>query len=263
MTKHKPTSARCIRWLTLALLMIGCTRLVSGQTTDDASINYVGWYIYEGKHPFVKDKPWGLFTALELQRDDIIRHNLDVEARAGLVYNLMSRYELMGGYVFKYNYPYDSASLEYNWADHRIWEQVQWSYQLGEAKRYTLTPRIRVEQRWLERKSGANLDQISWDFQNTFRTQLRFDTLLNKTVTLRFFNEFFLRAPPPDLNRLLDANVFFAGFLFNLDSNRRWRLEAGYVNRSFWHSPETQSGRKRINHTIRLVVFFDAPFRSH
>jgi Protein of unknown function (DUF2490) len=251
--------------LTLVTLMLACTAMTLGQTPQDDTptpINYVGWYIYEGKHSFIKDKPWGLFFAVELQRDDIVRHNLDIETRVALVYNLLSRYEIMGGYVFKYNYPYDQASQPYNWADHRVWEQVQWNYHLGETKRYTLTPRIRVEQRWLERKSGANLDQISWEFENTFRGQLRFDTRLNDTVTLRFFDEAYLRAPPPELGRLLDANVFFAGFLFNLDSDKRWRLEAGYVNRSFWHSAETQTARKRINHTIRIAVFFDAPFRS-
>ena len=254
---------RLARCMTLAILLVGGTFAARAQTEDEALINYVGWYIYEGKHPFVKDKPWGLFVALEVQRDDIIRHKLDVETRVGLVYNLLSRYEIMGGYVFKYNYPYDEASQPYNWADHRVWEQVQWNYRWGEENRFTLTPRIRVEQRWLERKAGANLDQISWEFQNTFRGQLRFDRALNRTVTLRFFNEVYLRAPPPDKDRLLDANVAFAGFVFNLDSNKRWRLETGYVNRSFWHSVETQEGRKRINHTIRIALTFDAPFRSH
>ena len=263
MRKLTPRVRTFVRYLTLAFLMVWPTVVVVGQSQSETPINQIGWYVFESKNLFVKDKPWGVFLASEAMRDGMLVDKLDVETRIGLVYNLLSRYEIMGGYVYKYNYPYDAASQQYNWPEHRVWEQIQWNYIWGDNRRYTLTPRIRIEQRWLQRKAGPNLDQISWEFEDTLRAQLRFDRVLNETVSLRFYNEFYLRAPPPEGQKVIDSNSAFVGFLVHLDAEGRWKMEVGYLNRSYWFSPETQEGRKRINHTLRLAVYFTAPFRSH
>jgi hypothetical protein len=94
------------------------------------------------------------------------------------------------------------------------------------------------------------------------RYQLKLSVAMNPTVSLTFYDELQLRVPAAG-KRVFDQNIIFAGFDFNLDKKKRWKLEVGVLNQSYWNSQETMSGRKRINHTLRMGVTFNAPFHTH
>jgi hypothetical protein len=234
-----------------------------GNAQDDTPVNGAGWYGYQGNHPFVEDKPWGLYVDGYIKRNDVITDTLALSGRIGLNYELPSGHAITGGYAVQYNYPYDAASLPYNWIDNRIWEQFEWRHHFGNGKQHLLSQRFRMEQHWMERKSAPDYDEVAgWQFQNMFRYRLKMNAALNRTVSVSVYGEVFLRAPPPDADRILDQNTTYAGLVFNLDKRRRWRLETGYMNQWYWTSAETQEGLKRINRTLRVTIVLDAPIRS-
>jgi hypothetical protein len=241
-------------WLVLGLV---------GSAQEQTPVNGAGWYGYEGDHPFIEGKPWGLYVEGYIKRNDVLTDKLALSGDVGLNYELPSGHRITGGYGIQYNYPYDEASLPYNWTDHRIWEQFEWRHPFGNGKRHLLSQRFRMEQRWLERKSAPDYDEVEeWEFENTFRYQLKVEMALKRTLSVSIYNEVHLRAPPPDAERILDQNRAYAGLVFSLDKRQRWRLEVGYMNQWYWHSVEIQEGLKRINHTLRLTIVVNAPFRS-
>jgi Protein of unknown function (DUF2490) len=256
-------SAASKLWIVTQALLSWLIFSLVGNAQEDTPVNGAGWYGYQGNHPFIEGGPWGLFIEGTIKRNDVITDKLALSGRIGLNYELSSGHAITGGYAVQYNYPYDSASLPYNWMDNRIWEQFEWRRQFGNGKRHALSQRFRMEQRWLERKSAPDYDEVAgWQFQNTFRYRLKVNLGLNRIVSLSLYDEVHLRAPPPDASRILDQNVAYAGLVFNLDKRRRWRLETGYMNQWYWNSAETQEGLKRINHMLRVTIVLDAPLRS-
>ncbi len=247
-----------ILYICLAALVLAAGVAAQDETPQNAT----AWYGYEGYHPFEEGKPWGLMLEGYVKRDKIITEPVGVFFRVGLNYDLKNGDRITGGYAFQYNNPYDSASEPYNWPDNRIWQQYLWRRPVGKTKRSQLVQRFRMEQRWLGRKSPPLFDKVTdWKFENTFRYQLRFVTPLSKKVSLALYDEIHLRLPPPEAEKVLDQNRAYAGLIFYLDQKRLWRLETGYMYQSTFNSADDASGRKRINHTLRMTITSDAPFR--
>ena len=58
---------------------------------------------------------------------------------------------------------------------------------------------------------------------------------------------------------MFDQNRFLVGF--GLNYNNTIRLELGYMNQIFFKSPDTEGGLSRMNHTIRITLTTDLPFK--
>ncbi len=243
----------------LAGLIIGLV----GNTRAQTPVNGAGWYGYEGGHPFTEGNSWGLLLQGYIKRNDVITDNMALFGRIGLNRELANGNSIAVGYAVQYNYPYDAASLPYKWWDNRIWEQFVWNHHFGSGKRYVLTQRFRMEQSWEQRKSPPDyVEEAGWEFENIFRYQLKVNVRVNQTVSLSFYDEVHLLAPPPTADRIIDQNRAYAGLVFNLDQKGRWQLETGYMNQKYYNSSETQEGLKRINHTLSVTLVLSVPFRT-
>lgn len=234
----------------------------SAWAQDETPQNATAWYGYEGYHPFVEGKPWGIMLEGYVKRNKIVTEPQGLFFRAGLNYELKSGDRITGGYAYQYNNPYDDEAEPYGWSDHRIWEQYMWRRNFGKDKHSQLVQRFRVEQRFLQRKEAPQYERTAeWKFENTFRYQLKYTVPIAKSVSLSFNDEIHLRLSPTD-EKLLDQNRLYGGLIFYLDEKRLWRLETGYMLQSTWRSGDDEHGLKRTNHTFRVTITSDAPLRK-
>lgn len=128
-----------------------------------------------------------------------------------------------------------------------------------------ISQRFRMEQRWLGRKDTADYNKGGFDyykFENTFRYQLRYQKWFRERWAWVVYDEVHLRTTAPfNSEHLVDQNRLYLGGAYSLDKHQEIRMEVGYMNQSFWRSADTESGRSRINHTIRLTLTTDLPMK--
>lgn len=221
-------------------------------------VNFTGWYQYEGLHAFKEGKPWGLFGEAIIKRNDIILKEMQYFARVGINYNLKSGNRISGGLAYQYNLPYDEVSQPYNWPDYRIWEQ----YLIRKPVTNGMwIHRFRMEQRWLGRKDDpANDGFDEFKFENTFRYLIRRNFVLNQKYYAIVYDEIHLRFLTAEPEKILDQNRLFAGIGINLDKNKLWRLEMGYMYQPVFKTSVDVEGKSRVNHALRVTVATDIPF---
>lgn len=249
-----------IRYVLAAVILLACSFAASAQV--DAPVNAGGQFGYEGYHPFVEGRPWGVVIEGYFNRNRIIRDPASYFLRVGLNYDLGGGNRISGGYATQYTEPSDAASDPYKFPEHRIWEQFTWKRKFGEAKRHNFIQRFRVEQRWIGRKTAPAFDRItSWYFENALRYQAKFITPITKKISLNLNDEIAVRIPPPTGRKFVDLNQLYAGLIFPLDKKRLWRLEMGYSLQTVWRPATTASGLRRVNHIFSIVIKSDAPFK--
>ena len=229
----------------------------------DLPVNAGGSYGYEGYHPFVEGKPWGVVLEGYFTRNKILIDPASYFLRVGLNYDLKGGNRISGGYAVQYSEPIDAASDPYKFPEHRIWEQFTWKQKFGSGKRHQFVQRFRMEQRWIGRKTAPAVDRItSWNFENALRYQAKFITPITKKISLNINDEIAVRLPPPSGRKFVDSNQLYAGLIFPLDQKRLWRREAGYTLQTIFKSSSTASGLRRINHVFSITLKYDAPFRK-
>jgi hypothetical protein len=88
---------------------------------------------------------------------------------------------------------------------------------------------------------------------------------MNPTVSLTFYDELQLRVPAAG-KRVFDQNIIFAGFDFNLDKKKRWKLEVGVLNQSEFpgndeppeaDQPYVADGcyfQRSVSYSLKLIV---------
>jgi hypothetical protein len=239
----------------LLLLLIMQYVGVSAQNTPT---NFTGWYQYEGLHAFKEGKPWALFGEAIIKRNEVILDEMQYFLRLGINYNLKSGNRITGGFAYQYTTPYDEVSLPYNLPDYRIWEQ----YTIRNAKPKGMwTHRFRMEQRWLGRKEHPLEDGFSeYKFENTFRYMIRKTFVINPKWYGIVYDELHLRFLTAEPEKILDQNRVFAGMGVNIDKNKLWRFEFGYMFQPIFNSSPEVHDKSRINHALRLTLATDIPF---
>src|SRR5262249_35809501 len=120
---------------------------------------------------------------------------------------------------------------------------------------------IAFRERWLARKSAPTYDKItSYKFEVT--PVYQFELVIPKTTTTDFilYDEVHLRMVPRDEERF-DQNRVFAGIGLKTENRAIHRIEMGYMLQTVRNSSETNPGRERVNHVIRLTLISSAPIR--
>jgi hypothetical protein len=220
-------------------------------------VNFTGWYGYDAYHRFRQEKPWGLWIESYWIRQDVILKQNGLFARVGLNYYLKNGNRITGGLAYQYNYPYDDASLPYNWPDYRIFQQ----YLIRLQKPKGLWQfRFRLEERWLGRKNDPTTNTFDYyKYETSAIVMVKKSFVLNEMLSVILYDEVWLLFNTPD--RVLDQNRAFAGIGINLDKAKEWHLEIGYMHQpSFDESPETNN-KSRINNALRITLTSDAPFK--
>jgi hypothetical protein len=58
---------------------------------------------------------------------------------------------------------------------------------------------------------------------------------------------------------LIDQNRIYRDNIYALNKVREWRIDTGYMFQGVWNSSDTEPGRERVNHTIRVTLTGDVP----
>lgn len=225
--------------------------------------NLAAWIGYEMYLPFKENGKWGLLLEGYSKANKGMSELQGAFYRIGVNYYTKKGNRWGAGYAYQWNLPYDEVALPYNNPDYRIYEQFLWRI-VRKNGDLLWTQRFRMEQRWLGRKNGPDYDTGGYDyykFENTFRYLLRFQRWYYPRWAFVAYEELHIRTTAlGDDEHLIDQNRIYLGAAYALNAKREMRIELGYMNQSFWRSPETQSGRSRVNHTIRLTFTKDLPF---
>jgi uncharacterized protein DUF2490 len=237
----------------LALILV----LAGQTTTSDVPVDAGLWAAYKGNHG-IGDSPWRLVLEGVAKRNRGILDAQAYKVQAGWGYEWKPDWEASTGFAFQYHIPFDSASQPYKWPEYRIYEEFKFPIKTG-AK--TIKQTISLRERWLARKSAPTYDEItSYKFEIT--PVYQFELVIPKTATtdLIFYDEVHLRMVPRDEPRF-DQNRLFAGLGLKTENRAINRIEMGYMLQTVRNSSDTNPGRERVNHVIRLTLISKAPIR--
>jgi hypothetical protein len=176
------------------------------------------------------------------------------------MYEFPNGVTVAAGYTIKYNFPIDTRSEPYKWADQRAFEQAEISkpFRSGNIR---FKQRFRLEERWLARKTSPDFDRVtSYVFQTRFRYEANFEFGGRAKTYWVVSDEVFFRLYPTADVKIFEQNRLFAGIGIRLDQEKLWRLEIGYMLQDVRNSPEILEGSARINHVLRVTLRSNAPF---
>lgn len=245
----------------LMVLTLCCSEKINAQKMTQ---NVAAWVGYEMYLPFKEDGRWGLLLEGYSKGNDFVSELQGSFYRVGANYYLKNGNRLGAGVAYQWDLPYDEVSLPYNNPDYRIYEQFIWRIVKKEGNE-VWTQRFRVEQRWLGRKDDPNSTSDHFDyykFENTFRYQVRYQYWFKQRWAAVIYDELHIRTNAASSNEnYLDQNRLYLGTAYSLDKRREIRMELGYMNQIFFKSADTESGLSRMNHTIRITLTTDLPFK--
>jgi hypothetical protein len=247
-------------FLTLLLIVVSNKKVIAQKMAS----NVAAWVGFEMYLPFEEEGRWGLLLEGYSKGNDLVSELQGSFYRIGANYYLKNGNRLGAGVAYQWDLPYDEVSLPYNNPDYRVYEQFIWKIAKREGNE-VWTQRFRVEQRWLGRKDNPESTSDSFDyykFENTFRYQFRYQLWFKPRWAAVVYDEIHIRTTAAkDNENYLDQNRIYLGGAYSLDKKREIRMELGYMNQIFWKTPNTVSGLSRMNHTIRLTLTTDLPFK--
>jgi hypothetical protein len=236
--------------LALLFLLVYCSGF--SQTKQDQRV----WFAYVGQYK-VSGK-WGYHIEAQFRLDNQLQQNLQNAFRLGAVYFLKPNETLIGGYALVNTF---NPTLEKFSRESRLWEQ----YQIGKKwSENTMTHRLRLEQRWVQRLATGTGESNTTNYQNRFRYLNRnIIHLLNlRSEREEFYavvqDEIFLALGDNKVNsKFLDQNRFLVGF--GLSYNNNIRLELGYMNQFVTSS----YGDDVMNHVVSISLFQNLDLQKH
>lgn len=173
------------------------------------------WLMYFGTNR-ISDK-FSIHTEAQFRNHTGLPIHLEqLLLRAGLNYHFAPNAMVTAGYGYISNYVYESEQSAPEVEEHRIWQQLLMTHNIGRVK---FEHRYRIEQRWVEN-----------EYRNRFRYRLMGFVPLNKpviepgSVFIGLYDEIFINSE----ERFFDRNRFYAavGYQFNQSTS----LQAGMMN---------------------------------
>lgn len=159
--------------------------------------------------------------------------------RPSMTYKLAHGWSLTGGYAYIRTRFEGAAPHD----EHRLWEQVGYTFVQNKNTALSVGGRTRIEQRF--RVGG---DQVGWRLRQQVRAQLP----LTKNGSLRavLWNETFVQLNDTDWGGRsgIDQTRTFLGI--GLPVGSRFTIEPGYLNQIVY-----RPGPNRVNHIAALNVF--------
>lgn len=238
-----------------------CTIHVNIAIAQKPTQNFACWPGAELYFPFIENGKWGFMFETYEKGNKFIAESQGNFYRLGATYYFKNGNRLGAGLAYQWNVPYDDVSLPYGWPDYRIWENYIIRHTRADGNRLWMQ-RIRLEQRWLGRKENLFDNGFSsYDFEQTLRYMLRYQLWFKPRWSFAVYDEVHLRTLASEAEKILDQNRLYAGMVYALDPKREFRIEVGYMNQSFWKSADTEEGRSRVNHTLRISITSDYPLK--
>jgi hypothetical protein len=229
--------------LGVASILLSSAIFAQDRVTDH---NFHTWLTYDANHPLGESK-WRAHLEGHWRRHDGIRKWQQLLLRPGIAYAFTPTVSATFGYAFIETWPYGLSPTGSRFPEHRLWEQVNFSYRRG---KISWGSRIRFENRWIGAAGGG------WRYENRLRLMQRMAVPLSPRTYFTAHNEFWIFVKPYVASSLFDQNRAYAAIGWNLAD--RWRLETGYMNQALLR----RNGLiLESNHTLRITLVSDAPFR--
>jgi Protein of unknown function (DUF2490) len=188
------------------------------------------------------DKKWSLHAEYQWRREDGLKNWQQSLLRVGVNRKLNENITVHLGYAWIETFPYGDFPIASagTFPEHRIYEQISFKQPF---KKWTLTHRFRIEQRWLGRvKPGTDREIEEWLFLHRFRYQFRTQLSLSSKLYAVAADEIFIGAGKNVGINIFDQNRIF--LLAGYKLNPAVSIEAGYFNQTL------QQGRRINNNTI-------------
>lgn len=220
--------------------------------------NWNAWFILSGDVALT-DR-WSVLGDVSARRSGPLNEWQAAFARGGLAYALTPAVRVAAGMVRAESWPFGASPGPYRYPEWRSWQQAVFSHGVGRAG---LSHRLRLEQRWLGRRTateGSGIDH--WMRASRVRYSLR--------ATLPIGGNSGDRAP----GYLAASNEMFVSFGANaprtgFDQNRAaavvgwrlstaWRAEVGFLEQTLI-SGTRRSGEIEQNHTVTVSLSFTRP----
>lgn len=188
------------------------------------------------------DKKWSLHVEYQWRRENGLKNWQQSLLRIGANYKFNENVTTHLGYGWIETFPYGDFPIASAGAfpEHRIYEQISFRQPI---KKWTLTHRLRIEQRWLGRvKPGTDREIEEWLFLHRFRYQFRTQFAFSSKWYAVAADEIFIGAGKNVGVNIFDQNRIFLLGGFKL--GKKISVEGGYFNQIL------QQGRRINNNTI-------------
>lgn len=188
------------------------------------------------------DKKWSLHAEYQWRRESGLKNWQQSLLRVGVNRKLNENITAHFGYGWIETFPYGDFPIAPagTFPEHRIYEQISIKQPF---KKFTLTHRFRIEQRWLGRvKPGTDREIEEWLFLHRFRYQFRTQFAVSPKFYVVAADEIFIGAGKNVGINIFDQNRIFllAGYKLSPVVS----IEAGYFNQTLLQ------GRRVNNNSI-------------
>jgi hypothetical protein len=209
------------------------------------------WLAYTGF--FKMSNHWSYQAEAQFRMDNQLQQNHQNLFRVGTLYSISTSKNIAAGYALVHTF---SNSLEEYFKENRLWEQFQYSKKWHNDENLFLH-RIRLEQRWVEKKGPVNneIKSITTNYQNRLRyfnrNLFHVCNFVSENASLYAIiqDEVFFTFGDNNINtKLIDQNRFLVGLGLNFKSNTRFEL--GYLNIYVTSPSQTDT----MYHTISISV---------
>ncbi len=225
---------RAGRIVGLAFLLLAAGSASHADTENDARL----WLAAIGQGSFGHLRPeaekwrWWLEGQARF-RDDMGTFDQALP-RVGIGYTVLPKTTVWLGYGWFRTSPADGSDFD----EHRIWQQLTWSHAFDKA---SFASRTRFEQRFLD--TG---DEVGGRFRQWFKLTVPIWRRLSLAAT----EEVFVNFNDTDWGARsgFDQNRVFVGPGVDLDRDRHWRVEVGYLNQFI----DGAGGDNSLNHILSL-----------
>jgi hypothetical protein len=188
------------------------------------------------------DKKWSLHVEYQWRREKGLKNWQQSLFRVGANRKLNEQVTVHLGYGWIETFPYGDFPIASagTFPEHRIYEQVSFRQPI---KKWIITHRFRIEQRWLGRvQPGTGRVIEEWLFVHRFRYQFRTQLSLSSKWYAVAADELFIGAGKNVGVNIFDQNRIF--LLAGCKLNPAVSIEAGYFNQTL------QQGRRVNNNSI-------------
>lgn len=172
------------------------------------------WLMYFGTNKIADD--WSIHSEVQYRNHTLVPANIEqLLLRTGLNYHLSKSAILTMGYGYVASHVYDSEQKEPESTEHRIFQQLILTNQVGRLK---FEHRYRIEQRW-----------VNSDYRNRLRYRLMAFLPLNKptittgTVFLGVYDEVFMNTE----QTFFDRNRFYTALGYQFSPMTQ--VQVGYL----------------------------------
>ena len=198
---------------------------------------------------------WSLEADLHIRRTNFLKNNNFLYTRLGIGYSFNEQLSVSagGGRMWLAN---NNGATELFSNENRLVEQVLFNSKAG---RISLTQRLRIEQRWIQKV--INFQPVDENrYVNRFRYLLALNIPLsknNKIPSLILANELMLQTGKDIIYNNFDQNRFFIGFKQPL--TKTLSFDMGYMH--VWQQKLSGYQYSR-NHTIRWFFYWQPDWRK-